>query len=275
MEYVIYADESTARGRFYSNFYGGVMVRSVDLEDIKQALSQEKQQLNLHGEVKWSKVTANYLDKYSRLVRRFFSEVQRDRLKIRVMFTQNANVPELEDYHRKNEYHLLYYQFIKHAFGLPYSNPTSDPIKVRLYLDRLPDTKAKNAILKGFLNSLQSTPAFRKARILIPEDQIAEVDSHEHVLLQCLDIVLGSMQFRLNDRHKDKPEGQHRRGKRTLAKEQLYKIISREIRAIYPNFNIGISTSQKGEASNRWQHPYRHWLFRPQNFSWDRNLTKK
>ncbi|MEC5395322.1 hypothetical protein [Bergeyella sp. RCAD1439] len=79
--------------------------------------------------------------------------------------------------------------------------------------------------------------------------------------MQCLDIVLGSMSFRLNDMHKEKLQGQSRRGKRTIAKEKLYKHINSLIREIRPNFNIGISTGIDGDALNRFSHPYRHWLF--------------
>lgn len=71
------------------------------------------------------------------------------------------------------------------------------------------------------------------------------------------------MQFRLNDKHLEKPAGKHRRGKRTVAKEAVYKHISARIRRIYPGFNIGISTGTGGELANRWNHPYRHWLFTP------------
>ena len=39
------------------------------------------------------------------------------------------------------------------------------------------------------------------------------------------------MAFRLNDKHKIKPPGQRTRGKRTIAKERLYKHISQRIRA--------------------------------------------
>ena len=68
-----------------------------------------------------------------------------------------------------------------------------------------------------------------------------------------------------DDRHKDKPEGQRTRGKRTIAKEKLYKVINAEIRAIYPNFNIGTTTGAANGASDRWVHPYRHWRFMPRN----------
>ena len=78
------------------------------------------------------------------------------------------------------------------------------------------------------------TKEFRKAKIYIKEDQIAEVSSHDHVLMQCLDVVLGSIQFRLNNKHLIKPLGKKRRGKKTIAKEKLYKYILRRIRNIYP-----------------------------------------
>jgi len=65
----------------------------------------------------------------------------------------------------------------------------------------------------GYLAGLEHGPAFRRAKVLIPRDQIAEVRSHDHVVMQFLDVVLGAMQFRLNDRHKRKPEGAAHRGK--------------------------------------------------------------
>jgi len=93
-----------------------------------------------------------------------------------------------------------------------------------------------------------------------------EVDSHKHILLQCLDMVLGAMAFRLNEMHLEKEPGKRLRGKRTIAKERLYKHILERIRKIYPNFNIGISTSLQGEVENLWKYPYRHFRFVPKNW---------
>lgn len=52
---------------------------------------------------------------------------------------------------------------------------------------------------------------------------IAEVDSKNHVILQCIDIALGSMNFKLNNMDKEKMPNSNRCGKRTIAKEKLYK----------------------------------------------------
>ena len=61
LEYVVYTDESEKRGKFYSNFYGGVLVRSPDLQPVIDRLEQHKIRFNLYREVKWQKVTENYL----------------------------------------------------------------------------------------------------------------------------------------------------------------------------------------------------------------------
>lgn len=51
-EYIIYVDESVSRGKYYSNFYGGLLVRSADLNRVVDALNEEKEQQNIFGELK-------------------------------------------------------------------------------------------------------------------------------------------------------------------------------------------------------------------------------
>lgn len=275
-EYIIYCDESDKRGQYFSNFYGGAVVSSKDLLLVTSTLEAKKLELNLHGEVKWSKVTYNYFEKYMELMSCFFSFIQENKIKIRIMFTQNRYVAKnLSAYQIEHEYFLLYYQFIKHAFGLQYAGYSTIDTKVRVYLDKLPiDTHAKIAQFKSYLHALSNYPAFKKSRILLPEDQIAEVDSKHHVILQSLDIVLGAMTFRLNNKHKEKPQGKMRRAKRTIAKEKLYSSIHAHICKIHSGFNIGCNTGLRGEISNTWYHPYRHWHFIPSEYDIDKTKDK-
>lgn len=276
MEYIIYCDESDSRGSYYSNFYGGALIRSKDLLEVENCLQQKKLKLNLHGEVKWSKITSNYRDKYVDLMNTFFNFVKDNKIKIRIMFTQNMHVANFTKYQQEQEYFLLYYQFIKHIFGLQYSNFQEMPIGIRIYFDQFPvSTREKVEQFKSYIYGLSKNPAFRKAKIAIRQDQIAEVSSHEHVILQCLDIVLGAVQFRLNDKHLAKPLGSMVRAKRTLAKEYVYKEINKSIRLIHPNFNIGITTGTGGNMENCWNHSYRHWLFKAHNSSTDLSKTKR
>jgi hypothetical protein len=105
-------------------------------------------------------------------------------------------------------------------------------------------------------------------------EDIAEFRSHDHVLAQCLDIVLGSMAFRLNNKHKEIPAGQKRRGKRTVAKEKLYKTVLAEICRMKRRFNIGISTGTPGGVSERWSAPYLHWRFVPSEWEYRQEFVK-
>lgn len=274
-EYVIYCDESDASGKHFANFYGGALVRSTDIEVVNEAIASKKHELHFNGEVKWQKVTGRYLEKYVELMDLFLDLIAEDKVKIRIMFTQQYYRPVgLTKTQRDNAYFLLYYQFIKHAFGLAFSNPGPGSVNLRINFDQLPDTREKCEQFKGYIAGLNHYGQFERAGIRLPREQIAEVDSKNHDLLQCMDVVLGAMQFKLNDKHKEKPEGQWRRGKRTVAKEKLYKHINRRIRQIYPRFNIGVSTATQGDKTNRWRHPYRHWLFMPSNWVTDKSAVK-
>jgi hypothetical protein len=275
-EYIIFCDESEAAGKYYSNFYGGVLVGSSQYDRITARLNAEKQRLNLFGELKWSKVTANYVAKYESLMRVFFHEVRAKHARVRIMFRQNAHVPVgLSQDQIEGAYFRLYYQFIKHAFGLQYRSPAPPPAALKLYFDEFPDTREAATQFKGFILGLKDNPKIRQAGFTIKPEDIAEIKSHDHVLAQCLDVVLGAMAFRLNDKHREIPPGQTRRGKRTLAKEQLYKTILAEIRHLKPGFNIGISTGTGGDPAARWHAPYLHWRFMPAEVEYREEMTKR
>jgi hypothetical protein len=275
-EYIIFCDESEKKGKYYSNFYGGLIVGSSHYERVTRRLNAAKQELNLFGEIKWEKVTERYLSKYQAMVHHFFEEIAAGAIKVRLMFRHNARQPQgLTEEQKELQYYLLYYQFIKHAFGLPYNGHPETGMRLRLYFDTFPDTGEKVTRFKGFLLGLRETPEFRTAHIRIAAEDITEVHSHDHVLLQCLDIVLGSMVFRLNDKHKELPPGMRVRGKRTRAKEALYKMILQEVRKLHKNFNIGVSTSTGGSLSGRWEKPYLHWVFEPKSANYEAHLTKR
>jgi hypothetical protein len=275
--YIVYADESDKKGRYYSNFFGGVLLAAADRATISDDLNACKFELGLTHEVKWQNVDPTTLERYTEFVQRYFSFVATSRLKVRIMFTQNMRVPKnLAQRHRDDQYFLLYYQFIKHAFGLRYcDHGPEQSVCVSVLPDKIPDTKERVERFKDYLCRIPSSAFLRHTNVYIPRNGISDVDSKKHVILQGLDLILGSMCFRLNDKHLIKPQGQRRRGKRTIAKEMLYKVINREIRSIYPNFNIGVGTACHYGPSDRWTHPYRHWLFMPTAYELDRSLGKR
>lgn len=275
--FIIFCDESAERGTYYSHFYGGALVRASDREAIEKVIADKKAELNIKGEIKWTKITANYRDKYIELVDTFFDLIEAGLVKVRIMFTQNINVlPEMDEERVDNEYFMLYYQFVKHAFGLRYWN-TGNPhgvANVSVYLDDPPQNPGKFRNFKTYMASLSDYPIFSSARVRIAHADITGVRSHDHGIMQCLDIVLGGVQSRLNEVHTKPAKGERRRGKRARAKADVYARIKDRIWKIYPRFNVGTSTGQDA-PTDKWNHPYRHWCFVPRESTMDRSRGKK
>jgi hypothetical protein len=261
--------------KYYSNFYGGLIVGASQYMRATIKMEGEKKKLGISDEIKWEKVDQVKLAKYQRLIESFFEEVRAANIKIRIMFRQNAQQPRgLSREQIQIGYFLLYYQMLKHAFGLEHIESSAEKTKLRLYFDKFPDTKEKSEQFKGYLLALPNNKKFGAANFIINKEDITEVSSHDHILLQCLDVVLGAIAFRLNDKHKAILPGSNRRGKRTKAKEVLYKSILAEIRKIHPHFNIGITTGSR-EETDKWNSPYRHWNFVPRSAAYEKELTKR
>lgn len=274
--YILYCDESDAKGRFYSHFYGGALVEARKQQAIEAELQALKDELNIfNGEVKWQRITESYEDKYIAFVNLVFDIVERGDMKIRIMFTQNRWIPLLDDFQIDNEYFLLYHQFIKHAFGFRYCTEGGGQASAAVLLDKVPHNAEKLHEFRNYLSSLSDFPIWHRANFSIAYEDIAEVDSKEHNIMQALDVVLGAAQSRLNERHTRPIPPARRRTKRARAKAGVYKAIQRRICELYPNFNVGISTGTPNGLSDRWQHRYRHWLFVPSNSREDSARTKK
>jgi hypothetical protein len=258
---IIYCDESTQKGKFYSNFYGGALFEARVKDQLELRLQSAKGKCL--GEMKWEKISEYNEDDYRGFIDAIMDLVRDNLLKIRVMFTHNIHV----SLHKSDEslkYSKLYYQFVKHAFGLRYCNPDrSQTFHISLFLDQFPHTPARFVEFQTYMSSLSELKDFRSAHITISKDNIIDVVSGHHIILQAVDVVLGAIQFKLNDKHLEKLPGQNMRGKRTRAKERVYKHLNTRLRDLHPRFNIGVTTGQNEGPHVRWTHAYRHWSFIP------------
>ncbi|HVZ27135.1 MAG TPA: DUF3800 domain-containing protein [Rhizomicrobium sp.] len=263
MHYLIYCDESDDKGSFYSNFYGGSLLKIEDRQTVESALKAAKGKFG-NSEFKWTKLGTGNEAEYRSFVEAYFEFVKAGIVKFRAMFTQNINQTKgwVEYDNDGEEFFMLYYQFLKHAFGLRYCSDGQESVTVTVYMDDGPDTKSSFDGFRKYLSGLTNLQMFSEAGVTFPLEEITSVDSQSHVILQATDVVLGAIQFKLNNKHLEKPEGSRVRGKRTRAKERVYKRVNQLIREIYPHFNVGVSTGYI-QLSDRWHHPYRHWCFTP------------
>lgn len=270
-QYYLFADESVQDGPLFSNFYGGALIPQSEYEEVRDRLLECKDGLGFQGnELKWQKVTARDLEAYKKIVTAFFTEMREGRVKMRVMFRNNRDGYTRGRVPKKERYLRLYYQFIKHAFGFSFRQSAVKPFRLRLFLDRLPDTKIQIKAFKEYLCRLNLTNDLRDCGILIEAQAISEIDSKDYILLQCVDIVLGAMAFRMNEQNLVKPLGKRNRGKRTIAKDRLYKHIYGEIAAMYAEKGVMSYDPKNGNhyrnfPNDRWTDAYRNWRFEPSN----------
>ena len=270
----IWLDESDKKGEYFSNFYGGILINSKDYDKIILDLEKLLEELNIVEEIKWQKVNAYTFENYKRIVDFIFDLLKNGLAKIRIFFRNNQFIePVLTGEQKENEFTILYYEFIKHAFGLQYCDYPPEERFIRLYIDDIPARGSQVSRFRNFILGLNNSTEFKKQGIRIRDNDIIEVDSSNHLPLQLLDLILGAICFRLNDKHKIKQADTGKRGKRTILKEKLYKYIYSKIAEIKPRFNIGESTGLMTFKDN-WILPYRHWSFKPNNYIKDSTQSK-
>ncbi len=281
-EYIIFCDESDKDGTYFTDFYGGLIIGASQYQKINLELENLAKSLNIKDEIKWQKVSEFNLPMYRTFIEHVFNRIKDGSIKTRIMFLKKSNVPRDQSHeYKRDRYYKLYYQFIKHGLRLFDVTPLSESINVRLYVDEL--AYGTNEQIQKFRNYLSeidfgrslSTLGFFNPKIKIKKENIAFVESKKHILLQTLDLILGSMPFWLNEKYKFRNQGKKQIPNRTKAKIELYKQINKSIREIQPNFNIGMSTSVYNKSKEeRFNCPHAHWLFVPTESTVDRTLTK-
>lgn len=247
---------------------------SLEYEEVLHRLSTVIGEVGLkEEEIKWKKVNDYTEERYERIVDVLFDLLSEGKAKIRIFFRHRQyEAYGLTNEQRRKEYPKLYYQFIKNDFGLIHSNPKGKNVRVRLLIDDMPlKGSDRDEFLKAIYH-INELKTFQKTNIHINDGDVAEVNSKKHLPLQVMDVVLGSMCFRLNDKHKER-DINGKRAKRNIAKEKLYKYIRNRICELYPGFNIGVTTPIT-KQTDLWEQPYLHWNFVPKYFTKKEEFTK-
>lgn len=67
--YYIWTDESDTTGKYYANFYGGILIRSEHLEEVLARLSAVVKEQGLENEeIKWQKVNDYTENRYKNVI---------------------------------------------------------------------------------------------------------------------------------------------------------------------------------------------------------------
>lgn len=252
-KYIIVADESVRHGLNYSFFFGGCIVKEDLYENISNELDAYKDKLGLN-EIKREKINRINIDSYKKMIDLFFRYIRAGDIKLRIMYCPNNQLNQYP-HGQDNIYPKLYHVFILRAFSIfnAYEN-----INLKIFLDELPESLAINKLFKKKLVSAVIREANKiKNSVKLFQKDIIEVDSKKHVILQCVDVVLGVIEFYLNNKQADKDLSV--RGK---AKMDLFiHIFDNYISKLCPSFDFTQSTG-KFKCAKAWNSPYKHFVFK-------------
>jgi hypothetical protein len=121
---------------------------------VENLLLQRKTELGLTSEIKWQKVDASVVERYEQFLETFFDQMAAGLVFMRVMFTKNSHVPVgLTKEQHEESYYRLYYQFLKHGFGLDqmpeHAKPPRLPFRRTIKSTRVgtnPDPESKRPV---------------------------------------------------------------------------------------------------------------------------------
>ena len=266
--YTVYADEAWTHDpelRFW-RFYGGAMLRSSERDRIEAELLTLKTQRGLHGEIKWSLTTPARAERFGAIVERFLDYVDAGDVTLRYMWLdQLRQDPDaLTAWHREYGFYILYYYFVVFGFGLPWHDQR-DTVAVEFFPDALPNEPVKLREFQQFLHRCHIARRFRQ-RSSFRFINVTAVESEKHIILQCVDLIIGAVGYKLNKKYKAKTG--HRRSRSAVAKIELWERIRDRLGAIdmgergTHSFAVGVNTGTGPEATNRWRHKFRQWDFR-------------
>ncbi len=192
MKFDIYCDEShpdllsSQNPKVKFMMIGGIWLPFELRDNFKEKIHELRNQFNIGGEFKWRKVTPSREDFYMSLIHWFFSEGNNIRFRCIAVEHEKVNMIKYHNNDQELGFYKFYYQMIHHwIFDYNEYNIFCD-FKSNRETDRL-------NVLRRCLqaSNLSSEIVFAQA-----------IRSKESVLLQLVDVLLGSVSAKLNCTHK-------------------------------------------------------------------------
>lgn len=188
MKYHIYCDESTLNGRYA--VYGGFIMHNNSVNKVEQTIYNIKQKNNLFSEIKWSKISNQYYDKYLNLIDSTSSLLNKNVVHFRsVIIDNNAlNNRKYNDGNKELGIYKFYYQLLYNCFIKYQKNSSFD-----IYIDK----RSTNYDFQNLTDILNNKSRAKNNTI----NCVKQVDSKKSNIIQLNDLLLGALSFHKNKTH--------------------------------------------------------------------------
>jgi hypothetical protein len=277
--YEIYADEAWTHGgeplNRYWCFFGGLFGLESDLDKLNCDLRKIKSKHGVRAEIKWTKVAKNNVPCCEEMIDCLFRYIGSTSIKYRQMFLDRSLVrippfgeTPLSDLDVQFK---LFYQFLKHSFGLKYMTLASGvTTKLLIRLDNHSSLKHK----EGLAVFVEALPSYwgREALAI----GVSFINSAVHERLQICDLLMGAAGFYGNKYHARRQPGKRGMTEKQKMKLNLAKYVYNHLRQLdaaergTAAFNWFESTGLQGAPDNHHNHKARIWKFKPVNYNIDK-----
>lgn len=270
--YVLYADEAYTHNDSlpHRRFYGGCLLEARLREQYDRELSDLRLRLGLQGRVKWNKVRPFNIVRVREIVNLFLDWVENGTVKLRVMWLPQQIVEAQSEHFQEYGYYILYYFFVTYGFGLKFHDVGD--VRIEFLPDTLPDGPEKRASFRRFLMQAHTSNRFADGSDF-SIIRVSGVGEEHHMLLQCVDVIIGALGFILNDGHVV-ISGDGKNSEWTIQKENFARFIidrlngiciaqGREPYIINRDTRVGFDSEAAVPIKvNNWRFNYRQWLYR-------------
>lgn len=270
IKYQIFADEAWTHQQpqnRYHTFFGGIFGRESSTDILSAELLKIRAESKFKNqEVKWSTLSVANFDYYKKLVDCIFRHISNKKIKYRQMFLDRSfhydgenGLSELDVQYK------LYYQFIKHSFGIQHL--PNDDIEILIRLDGHSSQKHKDN-LQRFVQ-IEIPNKIGRDNISL---NVTYIDSRKHINLQVCDVLMGSAGYYGNKYHKRRENNKRGMTEKQRIKYEFAKYIYDQLRITDANdrgskaFNWFESTGIDGDSRNTLNHNIRIWKFIPKTY---------
>lgn len=260
----IYADEAWTQQvplYRYHCFFGGIMASSKTMIDLEENIRQLKKEYDFRREIKWTHVSRRdelFFIKLIEIFRDMMLDPAYD-LKYRQLFLDRAISYKGEPSTTLEAQYKVYYQFIKHSFGLQYID---FPLNLIINLDTHSSHVHKSR-LREFSDRLP-TILNKENRLKL---SLHFIESRKSLVLQLCDLLMGAAGYYGNNLYNLKQENQKRISQNQSVKKAIGKTVYDAFRIINSDargrkaFNWFETTGLDNDRFNHFNHKLRIWKF--------------
>ncbi|HRI50280.1 MAG TPA: hypothetical protein PLW65_08860 [Pseudomonadota bacterium] len=278
VDYELYADEAWTHinpplNRYWC-FFGGVFGETAPLDRLNKELKAIKKSHGMTCEIKWTNLKATNSSCCKEMIDCLFNNIRISNIKYRQMFLDRSLIripnPGESPCSDLDIQFKLYYQFIKHAFGLRYL-PTIPGRNANILL-RL-DEHSSLKHMADLTNFVQHLPTYWGRSDLTM--QVSFVKSSRNEQLQICDLMMGAAGSHGNKMSLRRANGRRGMTDKQMLRHDLAVYIYEHMRKLDSEergsraFNWFESTGLQGDPANHHFHKARIWKFKPSQYKLD------